>query len=175
MKSGITTVSASLLCIFAAVQGDDVSPCLDVPKGFTASVYVSGIDGARDLDVRADGTLTLRGEDEHFEIVPPTADEPVTVMRVAAELDAAGPTNETTVTVPSPRFVQTRWVAASGELAQALAPDIGACIPMSPQTLALARRLERQHNADVAMGPDGTLFVADSRAGTVWRIRRTAL
>jgi hypothetical protein len=175
VKSGITAVSAQLLCILAAVHGDDLSPRLDVPRGFAASVYASGIDGARDLDVRADGTLTLRSGDDRFEIAPPTADAPVTVMRVAAELDSAPAAHDAAIAVQAPRFVRMRWDAASGELAYALTRADGAGIPVSPQTLTLARVLAHRHDADVAMAPDGSLFVADSRAGAVWRVRRTAL
>jgi len=177
VKSGITRVFTSLLCIFAAAQGGNVAPRLDVPRGYTASVYASGIRGARDLDVRADGTLTLRGTDARFEIAPPTADAPLTVMRVAAELEeleAPVTSNEATA-VQSPRFIAMRWDGASGELGYALTPAASAGIPVSPQTLALARKLAHHHAADVAMAPDGSLFVADSRAGAVWRIRRSAL
>ena len=174
VNSGITRVFSSLVCIFAAAQGGDVAPRLDVPRGYTASVYASGIRGARDLDVRADGTLTLRGADARFEIVPATADAPLTVMRVAAELEAPVGSNEATA-MKSPRFIEMSWDGASGELGYALMPAEGAGIPVSPQTLALARKLAHHHAADVAMAPDGSLFVADSRAGAVWRIRRSAL
>lgn len=172
MKSGFITVSSSLLCILAAVLGDAAAPRLDVPDGFTASVYALGIDGARDIDMRADGTLTLRGDGERFEIVPPTAEEPVMVMRVAAELDESADAQPAMLATRAPGFVRLRWNAGSGELGYELTPALGAGIPVSPQTLRLARRLARHHRADVALAPDGTLFVADARAGAVWRVRR---
>jgi hypothetical protein len=172
VKSGITTVSSSLLCILAVVLGGPAAPQLDLPKGFTASVYARGIEGARDLGMRPDGTLTLRGDGENFEIVPPTADEPVMVLRVAAELDTTDAADPATLAVQAPRFVQLRWNAGSGELGYVLTPAAGAGIPVSPQTLRLARRLTRHHRADVALAPDGSLFVADPRAGAVWRVRR---
>jgi len=164
-----------LLCVLVAARSDEAASRLDIPPGFTASLYASGIDGARDIDVRADGTLTLRGGEGQFEISPPTADEPVTVMRVAEELAAPRAIDPTTLAVQSPRFVRLRWNAGSGELDYALTADDGASIPLATQTLALARRLDRRRDADVAIAPNGTLFVADSRAGAVWRIRRAAL
>jgi len=72
------------------------------------------------------------------------------MMRVAAELDIPG---------------------AAHEASAAASVDI----PVSAQTLALARKLAHRHDADVALAPDGTLFVAHSRAGAVWRIRRSPL
>lgn len=177
MKSGITTVSASLLGVLAIVQGGGAAPRLDVPRGFSADLYARGIPGARDLAVQPDGTLTLlgRAHRDRFEIAPPTADAPVTVMRVATELDAPGIAADAMLPVQAPNFVHMRWNAASSELAYALTPEIGRGIPIAPQTLALARSLARRHHADVALAPDGAIFVADSRAGAVWRIRRTML
>ena len=172
----MTTVSSGVLCILVAVLGDPASPSLDVPRGFTASVYASGIDGARDLVVRPDGTLTLRGDADRFEIQPSTADAPVTVLRVAPELDEPRSADDAALAVQAPRFVQMRWDASSGELAYALTPAANATgIPVPAQTLALARTLAHRPDADVAMAPDGSLFLADSRAGAVWHIRRTAL
>lgn len=177
MKSGITTVSASLLGILAVVQGGAGTPRLDVPPGFSADLYARGIPGARDLTVQPDGTLTLlgRAQRDQFEIAPPTADAPVTVMRVATELDAPEVVADAMLPVQAPNFVHLHWNAASSELAYALTPEIGQGIPVAPRTLALARSLARHHRADVALAPDGAIFVADSRAGAVWRIRRTAL
>jgi len=168
-----------VFCILAAVLGDG-PPRPDVPRGYSASLYVSGIDGARDLDVRADGTLTLRAGEDRFEISPPTADDPVTVMRVAPELDTPPAANaalaDSALAVNAPRLVRMRWDAASGQLAYALAPAKGTTgVRVPPRTLALARSLAHRHDAEVAMAPDGSLFVADSSAGAVWRIRRTAL
>jgi glucose/arabinose dehydrogenase len=177
VKSGITTVSAGLLCILVAVQDGAIAPRLDVPRGFTANLYARGIPGARHLAVLPDGRILLqgRGRSDCFEIAPPTADEPVTVMRVATELDAPDAAADATLAVHAPNFVQLRWNAASGELAYALTPDAGQGIPISPQTLTLARSLARHRHSDVALAPDGTLFLADSRAGAVWHIRRAAL
>jgi hypothetical protein len=152
-----------------------VTPPLDLPPGFSASLYASGIDGARDLHVRGDGTITLRGADDRFEILPATADQPVTVMRVAAELAAPRSTTPATLAVQAPRFVRMRWNSTSGELAYALASADGTSIPVSPHVLALAHALDHRPDADVVIAPDGSLFVADSRAGAVWRIRRSAL
>jgi glucose/arabinose dehydrogenase len=150
----------SLGCLCAVAGAAPPSNGLVVPKGFTASLYASGIAGARDLAVAADGTLELngRGPGERYEISPATADAPVTVMRVATELDA----------LEAPRIVRLF----------AYPLDSSARVPgarVAPQTLALAHALERQDFADVALAPDGSLFVADSRAGAVWRVRRTAL
>ena len=166
---------SGLLCILAAALADDAAPRLDVPRGFAASVYASGIDGARDLELRTDGTLTLQGGDGRFEISPPTADEPVTVMQVAPELDAPRRVEERSLAVQAPAFVRMRWDAGSGELAYAMpSPDVFG-IRVAPQTVALARALSHRHDADVELAPDGTLFVADSRAGTIWRVRRSVL
>jgi len=164
----------SALCVLAAAW-DDGAPRLDVPRGFTASIYASGIDGARNLDVRPDGTLTLDGRDDRFEIAPSTADEPVTVMRVAAELDASRGADVAALAARAPRFVELRWNANSGELRYALESAAGAGIAIAPRTLDLARRLARHHHANVAMAPDGSLYFADSRAGAIWRIRPTML
>jgi hypothetical protein len=174
VKSGITKIWVSALCVLAAAW-DDAEPRLDVPRGFTASLYACGIDGARNLDVRADGTLTVDGGGDHFEIAPATADEPRTVMRVAAELDAPAIRDVASLAVQAPRFVQLRWNADSGELGYTLRPDSAAGIPVAPRTLDLARHLAHRHHADVAMAPDGTLYVADAQAGAVWRVRPVAL
>lgn len=157
------------------MHGDEAAPRLDVPRGFNASLYASGIGGARDLDVQADGTLTLRGGKGWFEISPPTRDEPVTVMRVAAELATRRAVNPATLAVRSPRFVRLRWDARSGELAYALTSADGAGVPVPAQTLALARRLDQRRDATATIAPDGSVFVADARAGAVWRIRRASL
>jgi hypothetical protein len=166
-----------VLCVLAAVYGGDSTPSLQLPPGFTASVYARGIDGARELALRADGTLTLRGDAEHFEIAPPTEDGPVTVMRVATGLDAIvnASGSQAALAVQAPRLVQMRWDARSGELAYALAHETTARVPVAPQTLALARALARRDHADVALAPDGALYFADSHAGAVWRIERAAL
>jgi hypothetical protein len=177
VKSGITRVTSSLLAILAAVQGGTIASRPDIPSGFTASLYARGIPGARNLAVLPDGTLTLHGRvsRDRFEIVPPTDDAPVTVLRVAMELDAPRSRSDGTRAVQAPDFVQMRWNAASGEIAYLLAPQIGRGIPVAPQTLALARSLSLHEHSDVALAPDGTLFVADSRAGAVWKIRRNSL
>jgi hypothetical protein len=175
VKSGITTVSSGVLCVLAAVHGGNTAPCLEVPPGFIASVYARDIDGASRLELRPDGTLTLQGHAEHFEIAPPTADAPVTVMRVATGLDAMDDATRTSLAVQAPRFVRMRWDARSGELAYVLARDTARRLPVPPQTLALARALARRDHGDVALAPDGTLFFADARAGAVWRIERAAL
>jgi hypothetical protein len=176
VKSGITTVSSSLLCILAAVNAGTSAPSLDLPRGYTASVYASGLDGASRLDVEADGTLRLDLAHERIEIAPPTADAPVTVMRVAAELENTA-TAEATLAIQTPRLVRMRWDAQSGELAFVIARDdgVGAGVSIAPQTLALARVLARRHHADVALAPDGALYFADSRVGAVWRIERKTL
>jgi hypothetical protein len=176
VKSGITKVSSSVLCVLAAVNGGRPASRLDLPHGFTASVYARGLDGASKIEIRPNGTLTLQGDGENFEIVPPTADEPVTIMRVAAGLEATVfDASVTALAVPAPRFVRMRWDARSGELAYVLARDAGAHVSVAPRTLALARALAERHHADVAMAPDGTLYYADSRAGDVWRIEPSRL
>ena len=168
MTAGNTQVSRlcavlsalTLGSVLAVGQAAQPAPRLDLPRGYAASLYVSGIAGARDLALTADGTLMLNGGAPHdrYEISPPTADTPVTIMRVAPELDAP----------EAPQAVRLF----------AYSPDAGAGrsrFPVAPQTLALARALERETYADVAVAPDGTLFVADSRAGAVWRVRRVKL
>jgi hypothetical protein len=174
VKPGITTASASLLYVLVAVQGGATAPRLSVPRGFAADLYVAGIPGARELMVRADGTLMLDGRTprDRFEIQPSTADRPVTVLRVAADLTAPESAANAALVVQAPRFVQLRWDASSGELGVALPPAATTGIPISPGTLALARVLARRRGADVALAPDGNLFVADSRAGAVWRVRK---
>jgi hypothetical protein len=176
VKSGITKVSP-LLCILALTQGGSVAPRLDLPQGFAASVYAQGLSGARNLTVLANGTLRLEGRtpEEIFEIAPQTADAPVTVMRVASGLDAPDAPAEATVAVHAPSFARMHWNAQSGELAYGLPRAASTGIPVAPRTLRLARLLASRHPANVALGPDGALFVADSRAGEVWRIRPTAL
>ena len=167
-----------MLCVVAAVEAGAPAPQLHVPQGFIASVYVRGIAGARELRLAADGTLTLRGtaQDDRFEILPPTDDSPATVMRVAAELDDPRTTGIATLAVQAPRFVRLRWNAKSGELDYTVAPAHAERVPVvAPRTLALARKLARQPQADVAISPDGTLFVSDSHAGAVWRVRPTSL
>lgn len=168
-------VCAGLLCTLASLPGDDAALRFDLPQGFTASVYATGIDGARDLSVRTDGTLTLRGGDGRFEIAPSTADEPVTVMRVAVELDDPSAAERAALAVQAPRIVRMRWDAGSGELGYRLRGAADSIIPVPPQTLALARVLAHRSAADVALAPDGSLFVADAHAGAVWRIRPIAL
>jgi hypothetical protein len=176
VKSGITKGTSSLLCVFAAVNGAGPASRLELPHGFTASVYARGIDGATGLEILADGTLTLQGDAERFEIVPPTADEPLTIMRVAAGLeDTVSDANATALTAQAPRFVRMRWNARSGELAYVLARDAGAHVSVAASTLALARALAERHHADVAVAPDGTLYYADSEAGAVWRIAPSRL
>lgn len=160
--------------MLAVVNAGAPAPRLDVPRGFTASVYVRGIHGARDLGLRSDGTLTLSGGDRRFEISPPTADAPLTVMVVAPELDTPQSVDNAALAVQAPAFVRLRWNAASSELGYVVAPDAGSRLRVPPQSLALARTLERRH-ADVAVAPDGTLYVADPRTGAVWRVRRSAL
>ena len=172
VKSGITTVSCAA-CILAALLHDAPRP--EVPRGFTVSLVASGIEGARDLDVRGDGTLTLRSGADRYEIRPSTASEPVTILRVAAELDVPRNTDAASLAVQSPTFVRMRWDAASGELGYAVTPAEGTGLTVSPQTLSLARRLARRHDSDVALAPDGSLFMTDSRAGAVWHIRRSTL
>jgi hypothetical protein len=174
VKSGITTVSSSVLCILAAVNGGAPAPRLDVPHGYTARMYAQGLEGVSRLDVRADGTLTLDGTHERFEIAPPNADQPVTVMRVAAELDAAH-ADTAPLSLASPRLVQMRWNSRSGELDYVVLPAADRGVSVTPSTLALARRLANRRHGDVAFGPDGTLYFADSRAGAVWRIERSRL
>jgi hypothetical protein len=92
-------------------------------------------------------------------------------MRVAAELDRATGTDPATLATRAPRFVEMRWNAASGELAYSVNPGTGVRVDVPGPTLAFARRLARRH-AEVALAPDGSLFVADARAGAVWRVRR---
>jgi hypothetical protein len=174
VKSGITRVFVGALCVLAG-SWNDAEPRLVVPPGFTASVYARGIDAPRNLDVRPDGTLTLDGGRDRFEIAPATADQPLTVMRVAAELDTLGRRDGAGVAMIAPRFVKLRWNADSGELAYSLRPDTGARIPIARRTLDLARRFAQARKTDVAMAPDGTLYVADTRAGAVWRVRPARL
>lgn len=154
-------VAPSVLAVLATVLGGADTPILDVPPGFIASEYVRGIPGAHDISVGADGTVRLRGHEgrEVFEIVPPSGDAPVTVMRVAAELATRGPrTRITALAAPPPQ-------------GDAVTYDL----PVAAGTLALARTFAREEFADVALSPDGTLYVADARAGTVYRVRRTGL
>jgi hypothetical protein len=146
----------ALLGVFAALQGGAPSAPLDVPDGFAACVYARDIAGARGLHVDADGTLTVHGRErsEAFEITPATEGHPVTVMRVAPELEAADAAAQATALSDSP------------------APDAPRTdIPVAAETLALARALERRALA-VELSPDGILYVADPHAGVIFRVRR---
>src|SRR5262245_26475858 len=129
------------------------APMLDVPAGFTASIYARDLAGARDLRIAPDGTLTLRsGESrETVEITPPLDDAPKLVMRVATELESHAEALQVT--------------ALAAPLSLTRTTDI----PVAPEIIALARRLARPRFADVALAPDGTLFVADARNGIVYQ------
>lgn len=161
MKSGITTVCSGLLCVLAAALA---APRIDVPAGFEASTYATGIAGARDVAVRPDGTVTLLGltARDSYEIDPPLDAGPVTVMRVAMELDADahGPARMDRAI----QFASLDTESASSAPARA--------IPVEPRTLALAQALDDEATLDVAIAPDGTLYVADSNSGRVWRVSR---
>ncbi|HTU66064.1 MAG TPA: hypothetical protein VMF52_08950 [Steroidobacteraceae bacterium] len=170
------TVSAGVVAVLASLLGGSAgndAPHLLVPDGFVASVYARDLPGARALAIEPDGTLTLRGRRDTYEILPPRDDQPVTVMRVATELDDLddAAAENATLAVSVPGFVHLSWHADSSEIAYTVASGAGAGIPVPPRTLALARTLASARFTDVALAPDGTLFVADPRRGTVWQIR----
>lgn len=149
---------SALLGVLSTAYAGSPSRTIKVPEGFTARVYARDLAGARELRIAADGTLRLRCNAATFEITPPRDDSPMLVLRVATELDnaeatpaaaLAAPLNFATMTIP---------------------------LPISMETLALARELDQLTATDVALSPDGTLYVADARAGVVYKVvRRTAL
>jgi hypothetical protein len=149
-----------LIGMLAALPGGRDASLLEVPAGFAARVYARDLAGARDLRIAPDGTLTLRGGSprEIFEITPPGDDSPQLVMRVAAELNWNAAT------------LQTTALAAPMSLGTPVTD-----IPVAPEIVALARTLARQRFADVALGPDGMLYVSDARAGVVYQVRRMTL
>ncbi len=147
----------TLLGVIAGAHVIHHAPPIEVPAGFASRVYARDIAGARDLRVDADGTLTLRGDSDYFEITPPRDDSPRMIMRVA-------------------RGIETDTHIQATALAAPLAPQAPVThIPVVPETLALARALARRHFTDVALAPDGTLFVSDARAGVVYQVRRIGL
>jgi hypothetical protein len=160
---GIKTVTSirigavTLLGVLAGVQVIHQAPAIEVPSGFDARIYARDIAGARDLRVGTDGTLTLRGDSASFEITPPRDDSPRMVMRVARELDRDAVVQATALAAP-------------------MAPEVPITdVRVLPETLALARALARQSFTDVALAPDGTLYVSDARAGVVYQVRRITL
>lgn len=155
--SSIRFAALTLLGVLAGVNIIHRAPAIEVPAGFDADIYARDIAGARDLRVDSDGTLKLRGDSAAFEITPPRDDSPRVVMRVATELEKDATIQATALAAP-------------------LAPPARASdIPVANETLALARALERRSFTDVALAPDGTLFVSDARAGVVYQVRRITL
>jgi len=155
--SSIRIGALTLLGVLAGAQVMHRAPAIEVPAGFDARIYARDIAGARDLRVDTDGTLRLRGDSESFEITPPRDDSPRMVMRVASE-------------------IQDDTVIQATARAVPLAPQAPVTNgPVLPETVALARELARQRFTDVALAPDGTLFVSDARAGVVYQVRRISL
>jgi hypothetical protein len=148
----------ALLGVLSTAYGGSAARALKLPEGFTARVYARDLAGARELRIAADGTLRLRCNAATFEITPPRDDSPMMVLRVATELD-------------SEEAMPTTALAAPLESTAMIIP-----LPISMETLALARELDQLTSTDVALSPDGTLYVADARAGIVYQVvRRTAL
>lgn len=146
----------ALLAVVSAAHGSSASRTPKVPEGFTARIYARDLAGARDLRVEADGTLRVRGTTATFEIKPPGDGAPLMVLKVATELDREDLTPVSELTAPVESTPMT------------------IPIPIAMETLALARELDSLSFTDVALSPDGTLFVADARAGIVYEIRRIA-
>jgi hypothetical protein len=146
----------ALLGVLSTANAASAARSIPVPEGFIARVYASDLAGACDLRVDADGTLRLRARSATIEIKPPRDDSPMMILRVATELDQ------------EPALPATA-LAAPLELEPMAIP-----LPISMETLALARELDRRTLMDVALSPDGTLYVADARAGVIYQVRRTA-
>jgi hypothetical protein len=150
-------LGAFALFVVAVAHAGDAKRSIDVPEGFTASIYARDLAGARDLRLQADGTLRLRADVATFEITPPRDDSPMMVLRVATELEQDASLSATALAAP----VDARPMTIP--------------LPISMETLALARELDQQKSRDVALSPDGTLYVADARAGVVYQVRRKTL
>ena len=147
----------ALLGVLSTAHGGSAARSIPVPEGFTARVYARDLAGACNLRVDADGTLRLRANSATIEIKPPRDDSPMMILRVATELDQQL-TNQATA-LAAPLDTQPMTIP----------------LPISMETLALARELDQLKSTDVALSPDGTLFVADARAGVVYEVRRTTL
>lgn len=168
-------VSASALCVLATalvagISGASTGPRFSVPDGFTASVYVRDIPDPHHMAVRPDGTLTLSSRGEAYEILPPANGEPMTILRVDPELARIA-----TPPVPNerPGVTQLSWSPVSGELIADSGQPPQSVIPVAPRILALARTLGDRHH-EVALAPDGSLFVADWSTDAIWRLRLTS-
>jgi hypothetical protein len=149
--------ACALLGVLSTAYGGSAARTIPVPEGFTARVYARNLAGARELHVDADGTLRVRGNEATFEIRPPRDDSPLMILRVATELDQEGLTPAAPLAAPLESETMT------------------IPIPVSMEILALARELDQLKSTDVALSPDGTLYVADARAGIIYRVRRTTL
>jgi hypothetical protein len=147
----------ALLGVLSTANGGSAARSIPVPDGFIARIYARDLAGACDLRIDADGTLRLRANSATIEIKPPRDDSPMMILRVATELDQESTLPATALAAP-------------------LEPETMAIpLPISMETLALARELDRRTFTDVALSPDGTLYVADARAGVVYQVRRTTL
>jgi hypothetical protein len=147
----------ALLGVLSAAHGASAARSIPLPAGFTARIYARDLAGACDLRVDADGTLRLRANSATIEIKPPRDDSPMMILRVASELDQQLTNQATALAAP----LETRPMTIP--------------LPISMETLALARELDQLKSTDVALSPDGTLYVADARAGVVYEVRRTTL
>jgi glucose/arabinose dehydrogenase len=147
----------ALLGVLSTANGASAARSISVPEGFTAHVVARDLAGACDLHIDADGTLRLRANSATIEIKPPRDDSPMLILRVATELDQESTLPATALTAP----LESETMAIP--------------LPISMETLALARELDQRTSTDVALSPDGTLYVADARAGVVYQVRRTTL
>ena len=155
------------------------SPPLAVtlPAGLERFEYARGFEQITGIEILADGTLLVTRQDprDRYEISPAHDGEPLGIRRVAVELAPRdGAVAHAVVDTDARGFVRFEWHPDSGELTWAQSepaqvPDRD--VPLSAVTERLARGLATAPFMDVAFAPDGTLFVADTKAGIIYRVR----
>ena len=183
MNSGKKTVStaaqllrgSALTACVLMLGSHPAGPRFELPPGFELAIYAQDLEHITGIDMRADGTVILTRSDprDRYEITPAHDDEPISVRRVAAELAPPDPALTQVADTQTGARVQFEWHPDSGELTLqpgAAQPLAGRDIPSSPATLRLARTLATHPHTDVTLAPDDTLFVADTRAGIVYRV-----
>ncbi len=169
----------SLLVSIAAVFA---AGCARHPQPEVA-VYAEGITGARGLTLDDDGTLFVGNprQARMYAISPPLDGGPGTVMILAPQLqDPYGLELRAGHYLPASarhdscegRFdwsADQQWLDDAANPASALATP-GAIEGMTIEGMTEERRVALEHPVDAVMAPDGALFVADDRAGVIYRI-----
>jgi len=166
--------SALAACVLMTSATNPAGPTLDLPPGFELAIYARDLEQITGIEMRADGTLILTREDplDRYEITPAHDDEPVSIRRVAAELAPPDPVLTQVADAQTGGRVEFEWHPESGELTLRPGAErlVGHDIPSSPSTVRLARTLATQPHTDVTLAPDDALFVADMRAGIIYRV-----